>query len=257
MTGLRERKKELARRRIAEVALRLFTERGFDAVTVNEVAEAAGVAKVTLFKYFPSKEALVLDGVGGEDLAGVVTGRRAGTSPAGALREHYRAFAAAPVVEDPAALVARMKVIFASPALSEAANALLYRQRRELARALAEEWDARVAEFAAAQIAAVVLTLQEGFFRRLADGAPVEEAGRGLARDVEVAFDLLEHGLPAQRPRERESPEERGLPEPPQRRERPDRGETPELPELPEPSDLPELPEPSDLPELSEDGSER
>jgi AcrR family transcriptional regulator len=43
----------------------LFTERGFDAVTVNEIAEAAEVAKATLFAYFPTKESLVLHGVGG------------------------------------------------------------------------------------------------------------------------------------------------------------------------------------------------
>ena len=60
MASLRERKKEQTRQRIAAVALRLFAERGFDAVTVNEVAEAAEVAKATLFAYFPTKESLVL-----------------------------------------------------------------------------------------------------------------------------------------------------------------------------------------------------
>lgn len=88
MAGLRERKKEQARRRIAEVALRLFDERGYDAVTVNEVAEAAGVAKVTLFAYFPSKDSLVLDGVK-EDTAAIVAGR-GDRPPLQALREHYR-----------------------------------------------------------------------------------------------------------------------------------------------------------------------
>lgn len=49
------------RARIAEVAARLFLERGFDAVTVAEVAKEAGVSSVTVFKHFPRKEDLFLD----------------------------------------------------------------------------------------------------------------------------------------------------------------------------------------------------
>jgi AcrR family transcriptional regulator len=58
-TGLRERKKERTRAAIAETALALFGERGYDRVTVAEVARAADVAEKTVFNYFPTKEDLV------------------------------------------------------------------------------------------------------------------------------------------------------------------------------------------------------
>ena len=57
--GLRSRKKREIRRRIFTVALDLFTERGFDAVTVAEIARAADVAEKTVFNHFPTKEDLV------------------------------------------------------------------------------------------------------------------------------------------------------------------------------------------------------
>jgi AcrR family transcriptional regulator len=59
--GLRERKKALTRRAISDVATQLFMERGFDSVTLAEVADAAGVSIKTIFNYFGSKEDLFLD----------------------------------------------------------------------------------------------------------------------------------------------------------------------------------------------------
>jgi AcrR family transcriptional regulator len=57
--GLRERKKEKTRELISETARQLFAERGFDAVTVIEIARAADVAEKTVYNYFPTKEDLV------------------------------------------------------------------------------------------------------------------------------------------------------------------------------------------------------
>lgn len=195
MAGLRERKKEQTRRRIAEVALRLFAERDFAAVTMTEIADAAEVSRATLFSYYPTKESLVLADVGAEDLAAVVTGRPAGSTPLAALRGYYRDLAAGPIAElDREATVTRLGVILASPALSAAANSLLYRQRERLAAALAEEYGERVAAIVAAEVTAAVLTIQERYFRRLVDGADPVAAGRGLADDVTLAFDLVERG---------------------------------------------------------------
>jgi AcrR family transcriptional regulator len=86
--GLRERKKEQTRRRIAETAHRLFGERGFDGVTVAEVARQAEVAEATLFNYFPTKEDLFYSGLEafGARLVDAVRDRPAGQPAVVAVR---------------------------------------------------------------------------------------------------------------------------------------------------------------------------
>lgn len=222
MSGLRQRKKEQTRLRIAEVALRLFGERGYDAVTVNEIAEAAGVAKVTLFSYFPTKDCLVLDGIQ-DDPAGIVAARRPGQSPLDALREHYRAVAARGADGvDVQRLLTQVRVVSETPALMAGVYQAHMGQRYELAAALeaaskqASEGGARndpkgaspegvdseggevgelAARIMAGQITATLTTVQEAFFHRLAAGMSLEEAGRHRTADVELAFNLLENGF--------------------------------------------------------------
>ena len=60
-TGLRERRKQETRLAISEVATRMFATHGFDEVTISQVADAAGVSKMTVTNYFPRKEDLVFD----------------------------------------------------------------------------------------------------------------------------------------------------------------------------------------------------
>lgn len=84
MTGRRDRKKAATRRTLADAALKLFLERGYDNVTVKEIAEAADTAVATLFAHFPAgKEALILDDSGEREasLTAAIRERPEGTSP--------------------------------------------------------------------------------------------------------------------------------------------------------------------------------
>ncbi|HEY7264173.1 MAG TPA: helix-turn-helix domain-containing protein [Trebonia sp.] len=87
-TGLRERKKRRTRSQIAAAAAELFAARGYEQVTVADVARAADVSEQTVYNYFPAKEHLVLD----QDetlrdrLVRLVRDRPPGVSPAAAIR---------------------------------------------------------------------------------------------------------------------------------------------------------------------------
>jgi AcrR family transcriptional regulator len=94
-TGLRERKKARTRADLTEAALRQFTERGFDETTIEDIVDACDVSPRTFFRYFDSKEDVVIgfyDDLG-EELQDLVAGRPADESPFEATRNALEAFA--------------------------------------------------------------------------------------------------------------------------------------------------------------------
>jgi AcrR family transcriptional regulator len=143
--GRRERKKAATRRAIADAALELFTERGFDAVGVREVAEAADVSTATLFKHFPGKEALVFDEDADAEAAllAAVRDRRPGQGIVGALHAHLRGVVAALDVDDPQ--VRRFRdLVERSPALREYSRRRWLRHEAALTAVIVAECDGRV-----------------------------------------------------------------------------------------------------------------
>ncbi|MDX6742372.1 TetR/AcrR family transcriptional regulator [Actinocorallia sp. A-T 12471] len=137
--GRRERKKAATRRALADAALRLFLERGYDQVGVREIAEAADVSVTTLFNHFPGgKEALVFDEDADHEaaLVAAVTERPEGQSIPEALRAYLISRVADPSGEDP-----RMRdfhrLVDETPALRGASRAMWMRHEQALAAALA------------------------------------------------------------------------------------------------------------------------
>src|SRR5215212_11464269 len=87
--GLRARKKRAARGAIAAIARRLFADRGYDAVTVAEVAAAANVSEKTVFNHFPTKEDLAF--AGREEGIAQFVAAIAQRSPGTRVRDVFRA----------------------------------------------------------------------------------------------------------------------------------------------------------------------
>jgi AcrR family transcriptional regulator len=137
-TGRRERKKAATRQKIADTALRLFLDRGYDAVGIREVAAEADVAVTTLFSHFACKEALVFEQ--GEDfeqrLAAAVADRAPDQPLIPVLRGEIQALVRH-CTADSTAPVWRM--IDATPALRAYEESMRQRYARTLAAALAAD----------------------------------------------------------------------------------------------------------------------
>ncbi|GAA5072608.1 AcrR family transcriptional regulator [Thermocatellispora tengchongensis] len=115
--GLRERKKARTRRAIQEHALRLFAERGYDATTVEQIAEAAEVSQSTFFRYFPTKEAVVLYDAYDRLVLELLAAQPPAMHPLAALRVAVREAFGRFSPEEEQAIQARVRLLGSHPAL--------------------------------------------------------------------------------------------------------------------------------------------
>ncbi|MBC6456903.1 TetR/AcrR family transcriptional regulator [Actinomadura sp. HBU206391] len=198
--GLRERKKRQTRRTIARTALRLFAERGFENVTVAEVAEAASVSMKTVFNYFATKEDLVFSEEGGDEwwMLKAVRNRRPGESAIVAVHGRMTGYLRQRGLESDQPRQ-RAKIIANSPALRLRQADEFHRHIDRLSALLAEESGVSSEDpeprLAATMIVDAFSLLWSVVQRQIADGRPAEEVFDGLPEYAERAFALLEHGL--------------------------------------------------------------
>ncbi|MDH6215236.1 TetR/AcrR family transcriptional regulator [Streptomyces pseudovenezuelae] len=200
--GLRERKKLETARRIVRTAIALFSERGFDNVSVQEIADASDVSKMTVFNYFGTKEDLVFwfaeEHFG--DAARAVREREPGESAVDAVR---RQFLEMVETRDPAVGLHSepftrqlRELVMGTPVLMERAFLAAQRGTRDLAAHLAEETgDLMLATVAAAMISAARNALIEEHYRRIDAGEPVATVAAEAPERAERAFALVESGL--------------------------------------------------------------
>jgi len=211
--GLRERKKAQTRQLIAETAWRLFADRGFERVTVAEVARLADVAPATVFNYFPTKEDLFYSRLEafGARLLEAVAAREPGEPVLAAFRRQLLESGGllASVEAGDAQALQRLRtvnqVIAASPALQARERQTIAGTADALAGLLAAEGGDASDQVGAQAAANALLGVQRAlidFTRRrvLAGDDPARLAAEDRRR-AEAAFALLEHGLGGYAPR--------------------------------------------------------
>ncbi|MEU5520616.1 TetR family transcriptional regulator [Streptomyces sp. NPDC047860] len=193
-TGLRARKKQRTRDAIADAAVSLFLERGFDRVSVNDIAAAADISKPTLFRYFPTKEDLVLhrftDHLG--EAARVVRDRTPDLDPVTALHRHFLAGLDRhdPVtgLNDHPEVVAFHRLVFSTPSLAGRLAQYQIEDEEALADAFGEGIRARLR---AAQVLAVQRVLARANWQKIADGRTARDVHPEAAADADHAFGQL------------------------------------------------------------------
>ena len=194
--GLRERKKQQTRELIAETARRLFGERGFEAVTVTEIARAADVSAQTVFNYFPTKEDLVYWRLESfeDELLGTIRDRAPGESALSAFGRFVRAPRGMLATYDPETrerLAALTRMIVSSPSLLAREQQIFEGYTRDLAELLGGDVQARVAAGAMIGLHRALVDFSR---RRVLEGAREELAGE-VREQADAALALLEHGL--------------------------------------------------------------
>ncbi|QRY42703.1 TetR family transcriptional regulator [Mycolicibacterium boenickei] len=187
-----ERRRRLLRDEIGRIAVGIFAERGFDHVTVADIAVAAGISERTFFRYFASKDEVVLDyeRLVRDRLVDAITARPAGEGAVTALREAYMQTSH---VEPEARVrvVQLARILTDAPALRARAHG----ERRDRDDVLVAEVTRRLRKRGGAMHARVVVTAMDAVaaaeFHEWAQSGGVDDP----ADRIGVALKLLEDGL--------------------------------------------------------------
>ena len=206
--GLRERKKERTRRHIADTARRLFADRGFEQVTVAEIAREAEVAQATVFNYFPTKEDLFYSRLEAfeEELLTAVRERPPNQSVLAAFAEFLLGQGGvlamqAPGGDDEATARIRTitRIIVESPALLARERQVFDQYAKTLGAYLAQEVGDPPGDVVCQAVANALLGLHRALIdhvRALAlAGAPADRIRRDVRRQARRAVAQLEQGL--------------------------------------------------------------
>jgi AcrR family transcriptional regulator len=200
--GLRERKKQRTRQLIADTARRLFAERGFEQVTVAEIAREAEVAPATVFNYFPTKEDLFYSRLEAfeSEMLSAIRDRPHGQSVLEAFETFLFGRDGVLAKDAPDEQIRTItRIITESPALLARERQVFDRYAEALAALLAEETGARPGDVVARVVAHTLIGLHRALIdhvrRQALAGVPAARIRRELRAGARSAFAQLEAGL--------------------------------------------------------------
>ncbi|HEX2300285.1 MAG TPA: helix-turn-helix domain-containing protein [Pseudonocardiaceae bacterium] len=193
--GRRERRKAELRARISDAATALFLQRGFDEVSVSEIAEAADVARPTVFAHFARKEDLLFDRhpEAAELLIRAIRERSGDITPVRALGDALLGLAAQghPLAVISADFAPFWRLVAGSRALQARARELAEKIEAELARVLGET-GAADPELTAAFLVAAYRSVHLTAIRRVLAGDAVPDVAAEHTARVRAAFDTVD-----------------------------------------------------------------
>ena len=190
-TGLRERKKLKTRAAIQKEALRLFLEKGYEATTIEDIAEAVEISPSTFFNYFPSKEAVVFQ----DDLDPVIfaafNAQPAGVSAITALRNAMRSVFSRLGPDERAQMQKRTALVLSSPELRAATLNQFAELVDQFAGMLGQRVGRSSTDFAVRNMAGALLgVMMAAYFAAAAD------PNADLIEVIDKSMAHLEAGLP-------------------------------------------------------------
>jgi AcrR family transcriptional regulator len=189
--GLRERKKARTRAAIQRHALRLFRERGYDATTVSQIAEAADVSESTFFRYFATKEAVALWDDFDPLFVAAFLSQPADVRPIPAIRASFRAVLGQLPMEGQAELRQRVGLILSVPELRAASFEQFGPTLGVLGDAVAERAGRRPDDLAVRAVVGAVIGVWMA-----AVYAAVDDPAADILTLMDEAMAQLEAGLP-------------------------------------------------------------
>lgn len=189
--GLRERKKRQTRERIRQEAYRLFAEHGYESTTVDQIADAAEISPSTFFRYFPTKEDVVIQDEYDPALAEALRARPADEPIITAITHALKGPLGQMLEKDREDLLLRTRITFTDPAIRARSVGEQQRSEDAIAAIIAERTGRPVSDLDVKCAAAAIIAVFTTLMRHWVEGGGTED----LADLYERHLPLLSRGI--------------------------------------------------------------
>jgi len=189
--GLRERRRVRTKLMVQAEALRLFAEQGYEQTTIDDIAHAAAMSPRTFFRYFPTKEDVVIQDEYDPALAEALRARPAGEPIVDAILQSLKGPLGRMLEQDREELLLRTRITFTDPAIRARSVGEQERSEQAIAAIIAERSGRNASDLDVKCAAAAIIAVFATLVRHWVEGGGTED----LAALYERHLPLLAHGL--------------------------------------------------------------